>query len=335
MWTPDDLDIHIIRALASPTSFQWDVRISFATVAKGLAIDEETVRNRLRHMNEVGFLQGWQLILNPSLLGREAAIVELRVGASESKPEVISRLRLLEGVTLIDNFYGSKLAVQTLYENAATLARQVRLIASLCGWPRPVSWKLGFPPCELTPTTTDWRIIQALRQNARGRLSDVSRSLRISTRTVKRHLKHLVEGNAFYLDPVLDLGKVGGVRCRLWVVCEAGKKETVDQMILSGLQRIISTHTASQECSLFVVHCANASEVQEIKQWVGKLEGVKEVRSNISVEHIHVQEWLDREIERRLSMPVSQPEQPSSREKSGPTLKVSLGKPADPARTAC
>jgi DNA-binding Lrp family transcriptional regulator len=305
MWSPDDQDIHIIRALASPHSFQWDVRISFANVAKQLAIDEETVRNRLRRMNEAGFLQGWQLVLNPSMLGREAAMVELGVSDPESKSNAISRLKLLEGVTLIDDFYGNKLAVQTLYENAGALQRQVQLIASLCGWPTPVWWRLGFPPCNLTPTRRDWQIIQALRQNARGRLSGVSRDLRISTRTVKRHLQHLVEGNAFYLDPLLDLGRVGGVRCRLWVGCEASKKETVDQLILSGLKRIISTHTAPQEHSLFVVHCANASEVQGISQWVGNLEGVREVRSNIDVEHIHVQAWLDGEIEKRSSTAVS------------------------------
>jgi DNA-binding Lrp family transcriptional regulator len=304
MWSPDDQDIRIIRALASPHSFQWDVRISFANVAGQLAMDEETVRNRLRRMNQVGFLQGWQLILNPSMLGRRAAMVELGVSDPKSKATAISRLRLLEGVTLVDDFYGNKLAVQVLYVNAGTLERQVQLIASLCGWPTPVWWKLSFPPCNLSPTQTDWQIIQALRQNARGRLSDVSRSLQISTRTVKRHLQHLVEGNAFYLDPVLDLGKIGGVRCRLWVVCEASQKEAVDQRILSGLPRIISTHTAPEEYSLFVVHCSNASEVQGISQWVEKLEGVKEVRSNIDVEHIHVRDWLDEEIETRLSMPV-------------------------------
>jgi DNA-binding Lrp family transcriptional regulator len=154
MWTPDDLDIRIIRALASPGSFQWDVRISYARVAAGLHVDEDTVRNRLRRMNDARFLLGWQLILNPVLLGREAAIVELRVGDSESKPEVISRLKMLEGVTLIADFAGKELAVTTLYENAATLERQVQLFASLCGCPTPVWWKLGFPPCELTPTRT-------------------------------------------------------------------------------------------------------------------------------------------------------------------------------------
>jgi len=303
MWSPDDLDIRIIKAMTSPHSFQWDVRISYANVAKGLAIDEQTVRNRLRHMNDVGFLQGWQLILNPILLAWEAAVVELRVGESVSKKEVISRLRLLERVTLIEDFYDRELAVHILYENESAVKKQVKLIASLCGCPAPVWWKLGFPPCTLIPTKTDWRIIQELQANARGSLSDVARKLKLSTRTVKRRMSHLAEGNAFYLDPLLNVGKVGGVRCRFWVVCEASKKQAVDAKILSVLTRIISTHTAPEEHSLFVVHCANASEVQEISQWLGKLDGVKEVRSNIDVEHVHLSEWVDREIERRLSTP--------------------------------
>lgn len=305
MWTPDDLDIRIIRALASPSSFQWDVRISYAKVAAGLGIDEETVRHRLKHMNDVRFLGGWQLILNPVLLGRMAAIVELNVGDSESKAEVISRLSLLPCVTLIDNLYGKDLAVTTLYENAATLARQVRLMESFSGGRTPISWKLGFPPCELTPTRTDWRIMQALRRDGRGRLSDVARSLRISTRTVKRRILQLAEGNAFYLDPLLDLGKVGGVRCRFWVTAEASWKDAVDKAILSGLQRIIWTHTAPQEYSLFVAHLSNLSELDERLVWMRQLRGVREVRSTIEVEHIHVQEWLEGEIANQLSAPAS------------------------------
>ena len=301
MWTPDDLDIRIVRALASPSSFQWDVRVSYAHVAEGLGVDEETVRNRLRRMNDVRFLRGWELVLNPGLLGREAALVELHVEDPESKPEVISRLRLLEGVTLIDDFYGNELAVLTLYENTATLGRQVRLFASLCGSPTPISWRLSFPPCELTPTETDWRIIQALRRTGRARLSDIAGTLRLSTRTVKRRLTHLVDGNAFYLDPILDVGKVGGVRCRFWVTSEASWKHAVDKAILSGLQRIISTHTAPLEYSLFVAHLSNVSEVQERLRWMKQLGGVREVRSTIEVEHIHVQEWIRGEIEKRLT----------------------------------
>ena len=301
MWTPDDLDIRIVKAMASPHSFQWDVRISYARVAEGLAIDEETVRSRLRHMNDVGFIEGWQLILNPVLLGRKAATVELGVKDPESKAEAISRLKNVECVTLIDDFYGSELAVDVLYEDESMLARQVQLIASLCGSPSPVWWRLGFPPCDLDLTRTEWRILQVLRMNARGRLSDVARELKLSTRTVKRHMERMVEGKAFYLDPLLNVGRIGGVRCRFWLVCEAGKKRAIDKKVQSEIKRIISTHTAPEEHSIFVVHCSNASEVQELSHWLEDLDGVKEVRSNIDVEHIHVQGWLAGEIEKQVN----------------------------------
>ncbi len=300
MWSPDDLDIRIIKAMASPHSFQWDVRISNANVAKGLSVDEETVRNRLRRMEDVGFLNGWQLILNPILIGKRAAIIELNTKEKGSKDEVISRLKLLEGVTLIEDFYGSELAVQVLYENEGSLTRQVKLIAYLCGSSKPIWWKLGFPPCELTPTKTEWRIIRSIRKDARGRLSDIAKSLKLSTRTVKRHMMHLSDGNAFYLDPLLDVKKVGGLRARFWVVCDADKKRSFDAEAISKLSRIISTHTATKGYSLIVVHCANAFEVQDISQWLKEREGVLEVRSNIDVEHIHVDEWLAGELDRKL-----------------------------------
>jgi DNA-binding Lrp family transcriptional regulator len=303
MWTPDDLDVQIIRALASPKSFQWDVRIPYSSVAETLDIDEETVRNRLRFMEEAKFLRGWQLVLNPMLLGREAAIVELHVAASESKAVAISRLKMVEGVMLVDDLYGREIAVTTLFEKDAGLQAQVEMFASLCGCTDPVSWKLGFPACDLTPSNTDWRIIQVMRRTGRVSVADVASDLSLSTRTVHRRLNVLVEANAFYLDPVLDLSSVGGVRCRLWVTCEAGRKRAIDQEILSKLARIITTHTAPAVNSIFVAHLSNTGEVQKLLEWVSGLEGVAEARATIEVEHIHVQDWVERQIENQLMVP--------------------------------
>lgn len=305
MWTPDDLDIRIVRSLASPKSFQWDVRIPYSSVAAGLDVDEETVRNRLQFMEETKFLRGWQLVLHPALLGRESAIIEMSVDPSESKATAISRLKLVDGVMFVDDFYGREVAVTTLFESDAGLRAQVELFASLCRSQNTVSWKLGFPPCDLSPTETDWRIIQVLRRSGRASVADVARDLRLSTRTVHRRLNILVDGNAFYLDPILDLSNVGGVRCRLWITCEADRKRAVDEEILSKFRRIITTHTAPATNSLFVGHLSNAGEVQEVLKRVQGLEGVVEARATIEVEHIHVQDWVEREIEKRLGVPAT------------------------------
>lgn len=300
MWTPDDLDVQIIRRLASPKSFQWDVRIPYSDVAKGLDVDEETVRNRLQIMEDTKFLRGWKLVLNPALLGRESAIVELTVDPGESKATALSRLKLVDGVMFVDDFYGREVAVTTVYENAANLQSQIDLFASLCRWPKPVAWQLSFPPCDLVPSHTDWRIIQMLRRSGRASVSDVAKDLALSTRTVHRRLNVLVDGNAFYLDPVLDLSNVGGVRCRLWTTCEPDRKRAIDQQILSTFPRIITTHTAPAAHSLFVGHLENAGEVQRLLKSVKAIEGVLEARATIEVEHIHVEQWIEREIEKRV-----------------------------------
>ena len=300
MWTPDDLDVQILRTLASPKSFQWDVRIPYSAVAEGLDVDEETVRNRLQFMEDTKFLRGWQLVLNPALLGRKSAIVELSVAAAESKATTISRLKLVEGVMLVDDLYGREVSVTTMYESTAGLQAQVELFTSLCRCTNTVSWELGFPPCDLVPTDTDWRIIQILRRSGRASVADVARGLGLSTRTVHRRLNALVEGNAFYLDPMLDLSNVGGVRCRLWIACQADRKRAVDEEILSKFPRIITTHTAPATNSLFVGHLSNAGAVQDLVKWVSGLEGVVEARTTIEVEHIHVQDWVEREIEKHL-----------------------------------
>jgi DNA-binding Lrp family transcriptional regulator len=298
---PDDLDIQILRALGSPQSFQWDIRISYARVAEGLGVDEETVRNRLDHMTDVKFLIGWQLIPNPALLGREAAIVELRVTGQGTKRDLITQLKAMEGVILIDDFYGRELAVLTFFGERAALERHVQLFASLCHSPPPLWWKLGFPPCDLTPTATDWRIIQSLRESGRSKLLDLARRLGLSTRTVERRLIRLIEGNAFYLDPVLDLRKAAGIRGRFWVTAEASRKRAVDEAILGTLRRTIFTHMVPEENSLFVAHFSNTAQLDEALRWMRSLEGVKDVRSAIEVEHIQVHDWLEGEIERRLT----------------------------------
>lgn len=302
MWSPDDLDIQIIKALASPHSFQWDVRISNAHVAKGLDVDEETVRNRLRHMKESGFLQGWELAINPIILDREAAIVELQVDDPKTKLRAISELKLMENVTIIENFYGKELAVHIMFGKEDTLIRQVKLISLISGsLTPPVWWRESFPPCGMIPTKTDWLIIKALRENARGRLSDVAKYLNISNRTVKRHMQKLVEGNVFYLNPLLDPGKSGGLQCRFLIVSEASKKQMIDTAVRSMIPRIISIHTASPEYSLLNVHCENALMMQEIHQWLKNFDGIKEVHSNIEMEFIYVHDWIVDEIQQKLS----------------------------------
>jgi DNA-binding Lrp family transcriptional regulator len=90
-----------MRELASPASFRWDIRESYASIGKKLGVDAETVRKKVKRAQELGFLERWRLIPNPDVLGRESSGIHLDVDDEERKPVVIQQVRLVDGVVLI------------------------------------------------------------------------------------------------------------------------------------------------------------------------------------------------------------------------------------------
>ena len=67
MWRTVELTVNIMKEL-SITPSHWNVKRSYAEVAKKIGIDEETVRIRIQSLKQSGFLLGWRLILNANLI---------------------------------------------------------------------------------------------------------------------------------------------------------------------------------------------------------------------------------------------------------------------------
>jgi DNA-binding Lrp family transcriptional regulator len=198
----DDLDVRLMRELASPQSFRWDVRESYSSIARRLGVDEETVRRRLKLAERSGVLQGFQLIPNPHLFKMESAAVELEVERTERKSIALSQIKLVEGVILVVDFHGERLRTVFYYDNERSLARKLQLLSSICGDRGERHWTERFPPCNIRMRETDWRILESMRKEARRSLSEVAERIGVSTRTVKRRLTAMTQGNAFYLSRV-------------------------------------------------------------------------------------------------------------------------------------
>lgn len=48
---------------------QWSVRESYASIAKRVGVDEETVRKRINRQEKLGAIQGWSAVIHPNLIG--------------------------------------------------------------------------------------------------------------------------------------------------------------------------------------------------------------------------------------------------------------------------
>ncbi len=297
----DALDIRIIKEIQSPASFRWDARESFARLGRKLGVDEETVRKRLARMDRTGVFGTWRLLPNPHAIGQEICTIDLESVDETRKAASISQVKLVEGVFRIFDYQGGRLGVLLCYDRPSTAVRRVQLLSSICRARRATYWELGFPSCDFTLKKLDWRIVASLENEPRKRVAAIARELQVSTRTIRRRLTLMTNGNAFFVLPVLDLTKIHAVPCNFRPFCpDPAKKGAMDRLILATFPQIFFSHTAAKGHSSFSLACANVAEAEEIRSRIAALDGVQEVRMSIIRRIIPVHDWLHGEIERKL-----------------------------------
>jgi DNA-binding Lrp family transcriptional regulator/ferredoxin len=296
---PDELDRGILRELQSPAS-RWNFRESYSRTAKKLHVDEETVRRRITRMESHGVIEGWVILPNPHLLGRECVQVFLETVDDFKKKDAMEQLKKTEGMMSVHSFHNGSLLFSSAYPIEMSPEKQINLIETLCATRSSVVWNEKFPPFELEMTPTDWSILKSVRSGPRRRLSEIAREVGINTRTLNRRMERLVEGHAFYLEILMNYQKIGGLAFTLVVRYEEGKKKSpVDNMILEKLGRSYewSDTRSNLGYSLFSAFSDNFGETKQTYDWVRSLKGVVDVKMGIQEGRTLFNTWIDEEIE--------------------------------------
>ncbi len=301
MYQPDALDNRITRELGTPRALQrWNVRESYASIAERIGVDEETVRNRIKRAEQAGVIQGWRILVHPRLLGYVDAYVELEVDDSQKKVEIISQLKLLDGVIVITDFEGSGLFLVFDAEPGDALERKVQLIKTMCGAKEAVTWNSILPPCDLKPSPTDWSIIWAMRDDPRKSISEIAKEAKVTTRTVNRRLTLLTDRKALFIMGLPNFKQIAGLTGNFLITCSSGLESSVSKKIGSRLNTI-AFEAVYASGMMYNIFFHNLSESQQARDWIEKIEGVASVRMRIMKEVILVRAWLDDEMKKRLT----------------------------------
>ncbi len=301
MLSLDDLDMKIIKELGGSRPPLWNVRESYSNISKRLGVDEETVRMRVIRAKERGFLPAWLVMVNPLLLNCREAHLTIEVREEASKADAISKIKMLDGVYYIDDFRGREITVGMYYENGKSLARRVEQIETICESQKLALWDSPFQGPDLRMNRLDWRIIDAMGQDARRDLDEVAKLLGVSARTVQRRLSAMKEGRAIYLSRPPNVNVVGGLMCNFLIFCpDRGKKRAADEVILSTISRIGATDTLPEEYSTFGISCENFAEADKVTEKIKAVYGVESVRMRIVKDIIFVEDWLRYQIAMRF-----------------------------------
>jgi DNA-binding Lrp family transcriptional regulator len=300
MWHSMELTASIMREMSISPS-QWNVRRSYVDVARKLGVDEETVRNRLKMMKEMGLLRGWRLILNANLLDMKSSNVLLDFPTADAKEEAIPRIRKVPGTVLIQDFYGETLQVAIFTREDEDPERALLTPSQGIDAEVVTSWRVRLPSSEHRPKEIDWRIIGMMLRDADRKLPEIASGVKASTRTVKRRVNMMMASSVFFMQPLLDLKKAMGVTpCHLLIKCAPSEKRRIDDLVASRFERIVFRLTNSDTHSIFLILCMNIGEMKDVLDWARSQRGVELARTDIMEQQEYVHEWLEREVNDRV-----------------------------------
>jgi DNA-binding Lrp family transcriptional regulator len=278
---------------------RWNTKKSYVEVARKLGVDEETVRNRINRLKSSGFLLGWRLAPNPTLLGRVLSSLFLEYSNPGAKEDAIPRLAKMDGVINIASIYDKSLTL-TLFDDLEQNASKTVAATGMSEGPMTTPG-LGLEPSKFRMTQLDWEIAKLLLKDADKNLAEVAKQIRVSARTVKRRLNAMMNESAVFIMPIVDLRKAEGVSYQLVVNSEDGKKSELARLVASRIDNLVFTASDSRNGSIFGFTGANVAEGNEILNWINQQKSVRSARLNIVERVFHVYDWLESEVDRQVS----------------------------------
>jgi DNA-binding Lrp family transcriptional regulator len=307
----DETDVRILRVLGF-TPFQQGVRgpdaLRPSAIAAQLGLNAELVKDRLARMESSGVIQGYEAFPNLRHLGLAQTTVHYNLDG-RAKARALAKLPDMEGISGVFEFVGPGVCVDVYYRSPAELERRLKLVATLADLPAPARL-FDYPYPEVTGEMTplDWRIVHALRKDARRPASDVGAELGVSAKTVNRHVDRLVAQGSIDVLPRVDTGQVADI-LPLNLACyfAPGPTAPVVAAILKALgeQAFYAWVPPSAELGNFDVfaYVRKPREIEQLRRKVADLPGVERVEALLPCNVVFTSDWLTRAIEERMSVP--------------------------------
>ena len=295
MWVGNKAYSRLITELRGSVGF-WNTKKTYLEIAQRIGVDEETVRNRIKHLKEDGLFLGWRLLPNPMVLNRKTSFLLMKSAGLSSKKETISRIESSDGVVQVINYYGDELLI-TLFDDSQK--RSSDQILKMGEVKSPIVSEINVPPTCFQMTALDWKICGQLLRNAERKIADITAVVGVSEKTVKRRLNKMLESSAIFILPMIDLRKMSGVAYDLMIQSQSDKKAQVESLVLSRVTNLVFVTGDSSNGSFITFATSNISEGDEIFQMVKERPEVKSATLSVIEEVKHDFIWLVDECERR------------------------------------
>jgi DNA-binding Lrp family transcriptional regulator len=298
----DKIDLHILSLLYA------NCRTPYRTIASTVGISGNAVKTRVKKMIGKGIIKKFIVMVNPAIFGYEKqcflVVRNIDKIITKEKDYVFNQLNLLGDVFAHVKQLGGDAIFFLLVRPEAE--EKIEFVTNLV---KPATIEYTFAminPPSLNISISDLKIIKCLLSNARMEIADIAKEASISPRTTTRRVEKMGQHHIIDFRIIRDMSSMnltGYIEFLLMVaVNKSAYGEIIEKMYREMQEYLIHTllNIGGSDVIMALFLCSNIPTVDSIVTRVKSYGGVQRVELFIITTLAHQQEWLVREINKKL-----------------------------------
>ena len=297
----DNIDLQIIRLLAR------DSRTPYRSIAADVGITQGAAKERINKMLSNGVIQRFVVLINPIIFGYEklCVLIVKNITKTTKEQDLFKKLSLLgDLVAYSEELEGSY--IFRLYVKDITQYK-IETVTDLL---KPATVEAFFahfsPPPTMKIHSSDLEIMKCLLSDARKSVENIAKETSLSPKTVARRLDKMRRNyvSQFTISRNLTSMRLTGyMEFDVLIHVELARHQSVLEKIYRELDEYLIFIPAwyQREVIVAVFFCANISTTKLILRRLESYNGVNKVESFIRTSITINQNWLKREIDKRIT----------------------------------
>ncbi|TLX82121.1 MAG: AsnC family transcriptional regulator [Thaumarchaeota archaeon] len=297
----DGTDLQIIRLLAR------DSRTPYKSIAADVGITSPAAKERINKMISSGVIERFVVLINPIIFGYEklCVLIVKNIDKTTIEQDIFKKLSLLgDLVAYSEELEGSY--IFRLYVKDITQYK-IETVTDLL---KPATVEAFFadfsPPPTMKIHSSDLEIMKCLLSDARKSVEKIGEETSLSPKTVARRLDKMRRNyvSQFTISRNLTSMRLTGyMEFDVLIHVELARHKSVLEKIYRELDEYFIFIPAwyQREVIVAVFFCANISTTKLILRRLESYNGVNKVESFIRTSITIDQNWLKREIDKRIT----------------------------------
>ena len=295
----DNIDLQTLLLLSK------DSRTTYRNIASFVGISTNAVKERIHKMISNRIIQKFVVIINPVIFGyeKECILIIRHIDKTIKAQDILNRINLIGDVFV----YAKQLGGDSIFVISVRGGAEDK-IGILTDLLKPASVEstfVSYRPVTMQVRSSDFKIMKCLLSNPRMLVGDIAKEASMTTKTVTRRLEIMRENRILQFSILRNLSSLqitGYVEFAVIINVDISFHQNIVERIHHEMQEhLVRVPTSYQNEVIFAVFfCANISTVDLIFKKLDSYHGVNRVDLFITSMLTYHQEWLKREINKRI-----------------------------------